>query len=146
VKLAPRIARGNGARKIGEVMTRSPHTIGQDQPLAVAHAKMRTLRVRHLPVLEGGKLVGLLSQRDLYFIETLSDVSTDDTFVFEAMSVDVFATTPDTPLGEVLRTMFAHAYGSAVVVDHGQVVGIFTTSDAVKLLAECTEYSTRRAS
>jgi acetoin utilization protein AcuB len=46
-------------------MTRSPLTIGQDQPLAAAHRMMREHRVRHLPVLDGGMLVGVVSQRDL---------------------------------------------------------------------------------
>jgi len=51
---------------IQKYMTRALHTIGQEQTLDVAHTVMRQHGIRHLPVLEGGKLVGLLSQRDLH--------------------------------------------------------------------------------
>jgi len=46
-------------------MTPAPRTIGQGQPLSDARELMRTLRIRHLPVLDGQKLVGLVSERDL---------------------------------------------------------------------------------
>jgi acetoin utilization protein AcuB len=60
---------------IQKYMTPTPHTIGQEQTLQVAHDVMREHGVRHLPVLEGGKLVGLLSQRDLHLVETLREVT-----------------------------------------------------------------------
>jgi acetoin utilization protein AcuB len=47
-------------------MTTSPHTVGQDQKLSQAHKIMRAHEIRHLPVLQGGKLVGVLSDRDLH--------------------------------------------------------------------------------
>jgi acetoin utilization protein AcuB len=59
---------------IGKYMSNSPYTIGQEQPFGIAHEVVRQHNVRHLPVLEGGKLVGVLSQRDLHLIETLRDV------------------------------------------------------------------------
>ena len=46
-------------------MTETPHSIGKDQPLAVAHRLMKEHDLRHLPVLEQGKLVGLVSERDV---------------------------------------------------------------------------------
>ena len=69
---------------IDQFMTRAPHTIGYHQTLATAHRMMRELSIRHLPVLDGGKLVGILSQRDLHFIETLKDVDPDEVPVSEA--------------------------------------------------------------
>jgi acetoin utilization protein AcuB len=121
---------------IRKFMTANPHTIGQEQSLTVAHRMMRESRVRHLPVLEGGKLVGLVSQRDLHLIETLRDVDPDKTSVEEAMTMDVYVTPPNTPLDEAARVMAEHKYGSAVVVDRGKIVGMFTTVDALSALAQ----------
>jgi acetoin utilization protein AcuB len=124
---------------IRKFMTANPHTIGQEQSLTVAHRMMRESRVRHLPVLEGGKLVGLVSQRDLHLIETLRDVDPDKTSVKEAMTMDVYVTPPNTPLDEAARVMAEHKYGSAVVVDRGKIVGMFTTVDALSALAQLLE-------
>jgi acetoin utilization protein AcuB len=121
---------------IRKFMTTNPHTIGREQSLAVAHQMMREHRVRHLPVLEGGKLVGIVSQRDLHLIETLRDVDPDKTTVEEAMTMDVYVTAPNTPLEEAARVMAEHKYGSSVVVDRGKIVGVFTTVDALAALAQ----------
>ncbi len=123
-------------RTIGEFMTRSPHSIGRDQPLSVAHERMRTWGVRHLPVLEHGKLAGILSQRDALLVETLRDVDPTTTPVEEAMSNDVYVVGPDTPLKDVAQSMVEHKYGCAVVMEGGRVVGIFTTIDALRALAK----------
>src|SRR5262249_30090432 len=117
----------------------TPHTIGTDQTLSRAHAVMREHGIRHLPVLRGGKLVGVLSQRDLYFLETISGVDIEIDKVADALSPDVYTTHPDPPLREVARVMAHQKYGCAVVVDHGKVLGIFTVTDAVCHLADALE-------
>lgn len=116
-------------------MTVNPKVISSDRTLAEAHAIMREHGIRHLPVVDEGKLVGILSQRDLYFLETLRGVDVASERVEEAMTADPYATTPDTPLDEVARMMAAHKYGSAVVVQGGAVVGLFTTVDALRALS-----------
>ena len=117
-------------------MTTSPHSIGVDQPLSRAHTFMREHRIRHLPVLTGGKLVGMLTDRDLHLVETLKDVDPQKVTVEEAMSTVVYAITPETPLDVVVSTMAEHKYGSAVVMHNEKVVGIFTTVDVCRTLAE----------
>src|SRR5579863_1999586 len=119
---------------IGAYMSPSPHSVGRDQPLSVAHERMRSHGVRHLPVLDGGKLAGILSQRDALLVETLRDVDPATTPVEEAMSTDVYVVSPNTPLEEVAGAMADHKYGCAVVVDDDRVVGIFTTVDALRAL------------
>jgi acetoin utilization protein AcuB len=125
---------------VDRYMTKSPHTIGQDQTLAAAHRLMREYGIRHLPVLAGGKLVGVLSQRDLHFIETLKDVDPETVAVSEAMSQEVFTIKPSAQVQEVAAEMAEQKYGCAVVVDKGRVAGVFTTVDALlalsRLLAE----------
>jgi acetoin utilization protein AcuB len=121
---------------IDQFMTKGPHTIGQGQTLAAAHRMMREHSIRHLPVLEGGKLVGIVSQRDLHFLETLADVDAEEVEVSEAMSQDAFAIGPGSTVRKVAAEMADHKYGCAVVIDKGHVVGVFTTVDALKALSQ----------
>jgi acetoin utilization protein AcuB len=120
--------------RIGEVMTRNPHCIGRDEPLHEAHRLMRARHVRHLPVLHEQRLVGIVSERDLYLLETLRSVDPGKEPVREAMTEHPFTVTPDTPLRFVVEEMRHKKYGSAVVVEGTAVVGIFTRTDALRAL------------
>jgi acetoin utilization protein AcuB len=122
-----------------DVMTPSPHTIGEQQPLSTAHEIMNRHGIRHLPVLSGGRLVGLVSQRDLHLLETLRDVDPREVQVSEAMSPMPYAVEADSPLPSVARAMADQKYGSAVVMQGRDVVGVFTTVDAMRLLATVLE-------
>lgn len=122
--------------KVYKYMTPSPHSIGREQTLAQAHTIMRANHIRHLPVLDGGVLVGLVSERDLRFIETLRDVELAVVKVEEAMAPDPYFVNVDTPVKDVAAMMIEHRYGSAIVVDKGHVVGIFTTIDALRALVD----------
>lgn len=124
---------------IDAYMTRSPHTIGHHQTLAAAHALMADLKVRHLPVLEGGKLVGVLSERDLSFVETLPNVDPRQVKVGEAMSQEIFTVSPKDPVRKIAAEMADHKYGSAIVLDGAKVVGVFTTVDGLRALSEILE-------
>jgi acetoin utilization protein AcuB len=119
---------------IKDVMTPQPVTIGRDQTLETAHAMMREHHCRHLPVLEHGELVGLLSLRDLYFLETLAGVDLASDKVEDAMSQEAYAVTPDAPLGDVCAHMARHKLGCAVVLERDRVAGIFTATDALRVL------------
>jgi acetoin utilization protein AcuB len=122
---------------ISAFMTKSPHTVGRSQTLAHAHEVMRKHHIRHLPVLDGGKLVGLVTERDLRLIETLKDVDPSQVTVDEAMSQEVYSVTPDALLADVAKAMAEHKYGSAIVMEAGaKVVGIFTTVDAMSALSD----------
>jgi acetoin utilization protein AcuB len=115
-------------------MTPNPHCIGVEQTLSSAHERMRAFGVRHLPVLDGGKLVGILSQRDLFFVETLRDVDPAKVSVAEAMTADVYSVSPEKAVGEVAAKMVERKFGCAVVVRGQHVAGIFTTSDALRVI------------
>ncbi len=121
---------------IGEHMTASPHTVGRDASLSSASAMMREHGCRHLPVLHGGQLVGVVSDRDVYLVEALDDVDENRVTVEEAMSQEVYSVAPDAPLKEVVREMAAKKYGAAIVMEGRKVVGIFTTIDALVVLGE----------
>ena len=121
---------------IQKYMTTTPHTIGSDQTIAKASALMSEYRIRHLPVLRGGHLLGVLSDRDIKLIESFRDVDASKVTVEEAMTEQPYTVAPEMPLDEVVSTMAEKKYGSAVIVQNHKVVGIFTTVDACQALAE----------
>lgn len=121
---------------VQKFMTVQPHSIGREQTMATAHRMMREHKFRHLPVLTGGELVGVLSDRDLNLIETLRDVDPEKVRVEDAMTSGPYTVSPETPLDEVVATMAEHKYGCAVVMQNRHLVGIFTTVDACRALAE----------
>lgn len=124
---------------IREFMTPSPRTIAQTSTLAAAQQMMREHHVRHLPVLDGGRIAGLLSERDLLLIESLPGVDPHTLRVEEAMVTDVFTVSADVPIGEAIENMIEGKVGSAVVCDDTRVIGIFTTIDALRALHRMLE-------
>ncbi len=128
--------------RVKQCMTLAPHSIGKDQPLAVAHRLMRQHELRHLPVLERGKLVGILSERDLYFLESVAGVNPETETVEQGMSNDVYCVAPEATVANVAVEMATHRYGCAVVIEGASVVGVFTTTDALELLAKCLKAET----
>lgn len=121
---------------IQKFMTTTPHSVGPAQPLSVAHKMMHDHHIRHLPVLDGGRLVGMVTERDVALITAMKDVDATKTTVEDAMSTSVYSVSPDAPLDEVAVAMAEHKYGSAVVLQNAKVVGVFTTVDACRALAE----------
>ncbi len=120
-------------------MSTSPHSIGEDQSLRSAHEILNKHSIRHLPVLKGGKLVGMVTQRDLAVVESMKDVDPEKVMVSDVMSTDVYTVSPEAVLSEVTAEMASKKYGSAVVIDNHKVVGIFTTVDACQALTELLE-------
>ncbi len=125
--------------QIQKYMTFVPKTIGSDQTIATASDLMRKLHIRHLPVLRGGKLVGILTDRDVNLILGFKDVDPMKLTVDEAFTPEPYFTEPNARLDEVVTMMAEKKYGCALVVDNGNLVGIFTEVDAFRALAELLE-------
>ena len=121
---------------IADFMTPMPHTVGSEQTITFAQQLMSKYEIRHLPVLHGGELYGIVSDRDLGMVAGLNEVNPDNTTVEEAMTQEAYTVSQDTPLFEVLQAMLDHKYGSAIVVDGMKIVGILTTHDALQLLVD----------
>lgn len=131
---------------IQQYMTPAPHTIGAEQTLAVASELMHKHKIRHLPVLRGGHVVGILSERDIALVAGLPSVDPAKVAVQDAMSEEVYSVRAETPLDEVAATMAANRYGAALVVgERDHVLGVFTTVDALHALADGAPTKTRRA-
>lgn len=120
---------------VDDFMSKAPHTIGDAQPLSTAIRLMGEHAIRHLPVLRGGELVGMLSQRDLLLIENAVGPGSATLPVSDAMSPDTFTVTPKTPLRDVAEKMAKTKAGSVVVMEGVKVVGVFTTVDAMRALS-----------
>ena len=124
---------------VQKFMTFVPKSIESDQTIAQASDFMRKLHLRHLPVLKGGNLVGVLTDRDINLVNSFKDVDSTKMTVDEAYTANPYFTKPTTPLNEVVAEMAANKYGCALVVDNGKLVGIFTEIDAYKALSELLE-------
>jgi CBS domain-containing protein len=119
-------------------MQSAPVTIDPEQPLAAAHALMRAHSIRHLPVVAGQTLVGLVSVHDLHLLETLDGVDENRVSVREAMSHEPYAVGPGAVLRQVALEMADRKISSAVVVDGERVIGILTAVDALRGLSLLT--------
>jgi acetoin utilization protein AcuB len=114
------------------VMTAFPHAIERQDSAQRALDSMREHRVRHLPVKDNHRLVGIISERDLRSVDaaalphrTVGEFCTDSVY-----TVDI-----DTPLDNVLVAMADLHIGAALVVHKDHLAGIFTTTDACRWFA-----------
>jgi acetoin utilization protein AcuB len=122
-------------RSVSAWMTLQPHPIGDAQSLLAARERMHHWQVRHLPILHGGHLVGVLSERDIAMVEALGgDIAR--LRVEDAMSADPWVVDGDASLTEVAAAMAERRIGTAIVVEGAdRVVGLFTTTDALRALS-----------
>jgi len=123
---------------VGDVMTRGPWVVDDDAPLRQARGLMVEHEIHHLPVVRRGTLVGVLSDRDVKraLDPELGLPPEDELFVRDVCVFDAYTVAPVEPLERVLRTMASQHIGSALVVDHGHVLGILTASDACRIFAD----------
>ena len=122
--------------QVKNFMTESPHAIGSDQSIKFAHERLTQWGAHHLPVLEGGQLVGVLSERDIALIRAISPNDLESIVVEEAMAAEPYAVAPTDDIAVVVAHMLQHKYRTAVVMDHNKVIGVFTTMDALRLLTK----------
>ena len=118
-------------------MTAMPGTIEGDQTLEQAREMMLHYKARHLPVVREGRLLGILSERDIAVAASLGRNGNGHT-VEEAMTTEAFTCGPEAHLHAVATEMAEHKYGTAIVVERDDplhVIGLFTTVDALRALA-----------
>ncbi len=121
---------------VRKYMTTTPRALLPGDTLAHAHGMMRDLRIRHLPVCENERVVGVLSDGDLFRAESLHDADPNKLLARDVMTFNPYTVSPDAPLDEVVQEMARKKMGSAVVVDNHKVVGVFTATDALSAFAE----------
>ncbi len=119
-------------------MKRDPVTVTPEDSFRHAMTLIRQKGIRHLPVVEGGRLVGIVTDRDIrqaspspatsleihelhYLLEKVK--------VREIMTRKVYTVAPDTPIEEAARLMLTHRIGGLPVLQAGRLVGIITETD-----------------
>ncbi len=121
---------------MGDCYAEGPHTDDADDVLDRAQELMSRFGIRHLPVTSGGKLSGVLSDRDIKTALGFKGASAKRLRCSDVCSDDAYVTHPDSPLELVAGELATKHYGSAVVTEGDAVVGIFTTTDACRALAQ----------
>lgn len=121
---------------IADVMTKAPRSIEPHQSIDLARQWMDDMKVRHLPVRSGGKLVGILSERDLNLVAGLQRSKDALQTVEDAMISEVRTVTDSRKLKDVAQEMIEHRIGCVLVVGKDEsLLGIFTDTDALRILA-----------
>jgi len=113
---------------------KNPHiwSIGPDATVYEAIELMAGKNIGTVPVLDGGKLLGILSERDYTRKIVLKGKSSKKTLVREIMSTEPCAVAPGETVGECMRLMTEERIRHLPVVDNGQVIGILSIGDLVK--------------
>jgi acetoin utilization protein AcuB len=124
---------------IERYMTSVLVVISPGQPLSEAIRLMRLHEVRHLPVVTKGKIRGLISQRDIYLMQSIERSDPSGILVSEAMTPDPYTVEPDEPVDAVAREMVRRKIGTALVSHGSRLMGLFSTTDALLALAALVE-------
>ncbi len=120
------------AHRVARWMTPQPVTAQAGDKLASVRAKMRAGSFRTVPVLSDGKLVGVISDRDLLRHEGYLD----HTEVRLAMTEDVVTVGPETPIHDAARLLLERKIGALPVMEGGRLVGILSSSDVLRAFVE----------
>lgn len=132
---------------VKDVMTDSPITVNADTPVGDVAQMFIDNDIRHLPVMEGDTMVGIISDRDLRSIvmPRLVDQAAIDALrvqhdepISSIMASDPVTVYPDTELAEVVDLMLEHRVGALPVVDagSGDLAGIISYVDVLRALAD----------
>ena len=131
---------------VRDLMTEDVVALGPDDSLATLRDVLDEQHVRYMPIVDdSGRLVGLVSQRDLLRFSLVDRVGVPEAVeqavlerlrVRELMATEVYGVGPETDIREAAQTMLDNDFGCLPVVDRGRVVGILTESDFVRFLAQ----------
>ena len=125
----------NPTAPIHQFMTRSLPTVTPESPLSQARELMEENRLRYLPVVSSGRVVGILRARTDTIVDDFGVFTVDEGTVQGAMTAGPECVPSSCPLRDVVHTMAHEAIAVVLIVDGGQLKGMFTDIDAMKLLA-----------
>ncbi len=123
-------------KTIREYCTLKPLTINASESIEKAKKLMDSKGIRHLPVIDAGKTIGVVSDRDIEIALTLMQSEHLALNVGEICAVEPFSAKPGDSLAQVCGKLSELKVGSALIVDNGILLGIFTYTDAYRALAE----------
>lgn len=130
---------------VREIMMSSPVTLKSDDILGLADDIMTLGRIRHIPIVEGKRVVGVLSQRDLFRSALVKIIGLKpaeqrgllkSVSIKEAMSTPVITVLPDATVKQAARLMMQRKIGCLPVVEGETLVGLVTETDVLRHVAE----------
>lgn len=118
--------------QVHSIMTPSVITLSPSDTLGQAREIFMTKRIHHLPIVEGKKLVGLLTSWDIFRLG-LSAVAYQDMRVSEVMSTHLATLDPEQHIGAAAEVLMAHLFHAVPIVnDQHELLGIVTTYDVLR--------------
>ena len=125
---------------VGAVMTPFPHFVDTDAGVVEVERLMDEHHIRHMPVQQDGRVVGIVSERDLHQLVDRFLPNTEKVRIrARDIMVDPYVVAFDTPLNEVALEMAKRHIGSAIVLHHEKLAGILSATDICRILAEILE-------
>ena len=123
---------------VRDLMTPNPMTVTPQASIAEVWDLMRELEIRHVPVVQDGALVGMLSDRDLARLDIAQMLPMP---IVKVMSTDVIAVEPESELSEVVELLIEHKVGALPVIesDSREVVGIVSYIDVLRAVQDRLE-------
>lgn len=130
-------------RTVADIMTTKVVTLDEEDNLEGVAKAMDDFKIRHVPVVDGKKLVGMISQRDILRLAVSSLTKSEaltalqqqlmhDAFVADVMTRDPMTVAPDTAIPDVIRLLILHRIGAFPVVDaNGELIGIVSEIDVL---------------
>jgi acetoin utilization protein AcuB len=122
--------------RVRDRMTRLPITVPPATTVTKARALMRARRIRHLPVVDGDRVVGIVSDRDLRGRAATEELDA-------VMSTPVVSLPPDADVCEAARLFHERGIGAVVVIEGERLVGVLTRRDLMAVLTELEAHRRR---
>jgi CBS domain-containing protein len=126
---------------VGSVMTPFPYFVDTDNEVGEVERLMAEHHIHHIPVQQNGRVVGIVSERDLYHLgdQFLPITGRSRIRARDIMADDPYVVAFDTPLNKVALEMAKRHAGSAIVLHHEKLAGILSATDICRILAEIFE-------
>ena len=129
--------------RVRDAMTQDVVTVGPEESAARAWGLCRERNIRHLPVVEGGRLVGIVSDRDLRDLSPPRDTADQENTlgwvqIRDMMSTGVVTAHPLDTIEHAAKVIYENRFNCLPVVADNEIVGIITSSDLVRTLVELT--------
>ncbi len=129
--------------RVRDAMTRDVVTVGPEESAARAWGLCRERNIRHLPVVEGGRLVGIVSDRDLRDLSPPRATTDEENTlgwvqIRDMMSTGVVTAHPLDTIEHAAKVIYENRFNCLPVIADDELVGIITSSDLVRTLVELT--------
>ncbi|NND64043.1 MAG: CBS domain-containing protein [Flavobacteriaceae bacterium] len=131
---------------VSSIMTKDVITLNHTDSLDKAESLFKSEKIRHIPVVSGKAIIGMLSYTDLLRISFADAVTTEDDYVDtsvynlftieQVMAKNLMSVTPSTTIKETAEILAEREFHAIPVVENGELKGIVTTTDLIKYLLD----------